>query len=465
MASVYNQPGGRKVVEIIFGDRRPRIRLGKCDTATARIIGNRIEEIARRVSLGVAMDSASVEWLKTLDATIYKRLAKHGLVPERATVGGTVADAFGAFFDTLEVKASTRKTMEQARDAFETHFGKTRQLATISALDAEKWAKGLKDSHAAATACKRIRVCKRMLASAVRWGMISENPLAAVSAGSMRNPKRLFYVDRPTIEKLLAATADVELRALIALSRFGALRVPGESSALKWGDIDFAAGRLVVTSSKTEKTDGAGSRVVPLFPELRRALQDAFDAAPAGSEYVILRYRGEAKNNRTLLLRLIRKAKLVAWPRLWQNLRASRATELAAEYPRHVAAAWCGHSEAVAQAHYWQAREEDFARAVAETPKTKKAAQKAAHSGTRRTYQDVSQEPGNRPGKALEGQKHESRGEPRDSAMTPWGSEPSKKPPCFVGDSETESESGAFSGARCPESVALAWLAAQGGAR
>jgi hypothetical protein len=295
--------------------------------------------------------------------------------------------------------------------------------------------------------------------------MISANPLAAVSAGSMRNSKRLFYVDRPTVEKLLAATVDVELRALIALARFGALRVPSEASALKWGDIDFAAGRLVVTSPKTEKTDGAGSRVLPLFPELRRALQDAFDAAPAGSEHVILRYRGEAKNNRTLLLRLIRKAKLVAWPRLWQNLRASRATELAAEYPRHVAAAWCGHSEAVAQDHYWQAREEDFARAVAETPESKKAAQIAAHSGTRRTAQDVSQKPGNRPGKALEGQKRKSRDESRELQVTPWGSEPSANPPCFVGDSETESESGAFSGARCPESVALAWLAAQGGAR
>lgn len=424
MASVYNQKGGRKTVEIIFGEKRPRIRLGKCDSPTARLIGNKIEEIARRVQLGVSLDSATTEWLKTLDPTIYDRLARWGLAPVRTTIGGTVGDAFTAFFDTLDVKASTRTTMEQARDAFEAHFGKSRQLATISALEGEKWAKGLKGSHAAATACKRIRVCKRVLASAVRWGMISENPVAAVSAGSMRNPKRLFFVDRPTTDKLLAATADVELRALIALSRFGALRVPGEASALRWEDVNFETGRVVVTSSKTEGTDGAGSRVVPLFPELRRALQDAFDAAPEGSVFVLNRLRGTAKNNRSLLKRLLKRAGLVAWPRLWQNLRASRATELAAEYPRHVAAAWCGHSEAVAQAHYWQARESDFARAVAETPEPKKAAQKAAHSDTRRASQEESNEDANRPGKAREGQKRNSRDESRELQVTPWGFEP-----------------------------------------
>lgn len=424
MATVYNQKGGRKIVEIIFGEKRPRIRLGKCDTPTARLIGGRIEEIARRVQLGVALDSASTEWLKSLDRTIYDRLARWGLAPVRTTIGGTVGDAFTAFFDTLDVKASTRTTMEQARAAFEAHFGKSRQLATISALEAEKWAKAQKDSHAAATACKRIRVCKRVLASAVRWGMISENPLAAVSAGSMRNPKRLFYVDRATTDKLLAATADVELRALIALARFGAFRVPGEASALRWQDVNFETGRVVVTSSKTEGTDGAGSRVVPLFPELRKALQDAFDAAPAGSVYVLNRLRGTAKNNRTLLRRLIRRAGLAVWPRLWQNLRASRATELAAEYPRHVAASWCGHSEAVAAQHYHMARESDFARAIAETPATKKAAQKAAHSDTRRTSQEGSSEGAEPSGMALEGQKRESRDESRDSAMTPWGFEP-----------------------------------------
>jgi len=52
------------------------------------------------------------------------------------------------------------------------------------------------------------------------------------------------------------------------------------------------------------------------------------------------------------------------WPKLFQNLRASRATELAADYPAHVAADWLGHSTLVAQKHYWQTTDTDFDKAV-----------------------------------------------------------------------------------------------------
>ena len=46
--------------------------------------------------------------------------------------------------------------------------------------------------------------------------------------------------------------------------------------------------------------------------------------------------------------------------KLWQNLRATRATELARVFPGHVASAFLGHSERVAQKHYWQVTDEDF---------------------------------------------------------------------------------------------------------
>ena len=42
------------------------------------------------------------------------------------------------------------------------------------------------------------------------------------------------------------------------------------------------------------------------------------------------------------------------WPRLFQNLRASRETELADRFPSHVVAGWIGHSMRVAEEHYLQ---------------------------------------------------------------------------------------------------------------
>jgi hypothetical protein len=65
------------------------------------------------------------------------------------------------------------------------------------------------------------------------------------------------------------------------------------------------------------------------------------------------------------------KANVVPWQKLFQNVRASRANELAAEYPAHVAAAWMGHSTAVANKHYWRVTDADFDKAI------RKAQQKA----------------------------------------------------------------------------------------
>lgn len=69
------------------------------------------------------------------------------------------------------------------------------------------------------------------------------------------------------------------------------------------------------------------------------------------------------------------RAVLTPWPKLFQNLRASRATELANEYPAHVAAAWLGHSQLIAKKHYWHVTDEHF-----ETT-AQKAAQQAHTEG------------------------------------------------------------------------------------
>jgi hypothetical protein len=49
-------------------------------------------------------------------------------------------------------------------------------------------------------------------------------------------------------------------------------------------------------------------------------------------------------------------------PRLWQNLRASRETELAAGHPIHVICAWIGNTELVAARHYLQVTSAEFER-------------------------------------------------------------------------------------------------------
>jgi hypothetical protein len=52
------------------------------------------------------------------------------------------------------------------------------------------------------------------------------------------------------------------------------------------------------------------------------------------------------------------------WPRLFQNLRASRQTELTEMFPLHVVCAWIGNSEAIAVNHYLSVTDDHFKKAL-----------------------------------------------------------------------------------------------------
>jgi hypothetical protein len=65
-------------------------------------------------------------------------------------------------------------------------------------------------------------------------------------------------------------------------------------------------------------------------------------------------------NWRTTFQKIIARAGLKAWPRLFHNLRASCATDWVERFPAHAVASWCGHSVAVAVRHYLQTRDAHF---------------------------------------------------------------------------------------------------------
>ena len=132
---------------------------------------------------------------------------------------------------------------------------------------------------------------------------------------------------------------------------------------MRLGDIDWQHGKITVTSPKTEHHPGGESRQIPIFPELRPYLEEVFELADPGTEYIITKYRHANVNLRTHLLRIIRLAGLNPWPKLFQNLRSSCETELAETYPLHVVCAWLGNSQLVAMKHYLQVTDEHFERA------------------------------------------------------------------------------------------------------
>jgi hypothetical protein len=63
-------------------------------------------------------------------------------------------------------------------------------------------------------------------------------------------------------------------------------------------------------------------------------------------------------------MRIIERAGLEPWPKLFQNLRSTRETELAEQFPIHVACSWIGNSKAVAAKHYLQTTDGHFQKAA-----------------------------------------------------------------------------------------------------
>lgn len=358
MASLAHDGNGRYRVILTLPDRRRlAIRLGKCTSIQAETARANIEVLPS----GGWDDPQVSRWLAGIYDTLHGRLSKHGLCPPRVRTLPALQDLLADFFAALNVKPATATAYGHTRRNLLDFFGANKLLRDIGPADAEKFRQHLQGQHLSpATVARRVILARQVFKQAVRWRLVGENPFDGVRGGKQTNKARMQFVSREDIDKVLAVVPDAQWRLLIVSSRYAGLRCPSEHLALKWGDVDWEQDRIRVPSCKTEHHEGKDCRFIPLFPELRGPLMEVFEQAPPGTEQVITRWRDTAVNLRTHFLRLIRRAGLKPWPKLWHNLRSSRQTELAEEYPAHVVCAWMGNFVSVAQDHYLQVRDEYF---------------------------------------------------------------------------------------------------------
>ncbi len=403
MASIARDPNGnRRILFVSPNGKRPTIRLGKVSQRAAEAVKFRVEQLLAAKLTGHALEADSASWLAELDARMAKKLARVGLIPNREPKAAITLDAFiESYIERRnDVSPHTRRIWRQTLRLLSAHFGANKPLDEITRGDAADWRLSLVAKKLAdATVRKHCGFAKHFFAQAIDHELIPANPFAKLVSAPVGNAARQYFVTREETTKILDKAPNAEWRLLIALSRYGGLRCPSEHLALTWADVDWERNRMTVHSSKTARHAGHESRVVPLFPELRPYLEAVFDAAEPGTASVITGYRDNS-NLRTQLKRIIKQAGLTPWPRITHNLRASRATELAADYPSHVAAAWLGHSTLVAQKHYWTVTDSDFERAARDggaesgAPSAQKAAQHA-HAATRRDSHDTRSNPDN----------------------------------------------------------------------
>lgn len=363
----------RKIIQFELNKKKYSVRLGEVTEREAENVLRRIESLVSAKRFGEPIDADTERWLNTIDDKLHDRIVRVHLTGPRAvkTLGSFIDQHIEAKAES--VKPATVEVWKLGKCNLVEFFGADAALRDITPGHADRFRAYLQSkNYASDTINKRLQFAANVFKSAMRFRLIGENPFEGLSVKTNRR-NRKHFISHADTRKLLSACPDRHWRAIVALSRFGGLRCPSEVLSVRWQDVDWAGQRLLVTSPKTEHHAGKGSRVIPLFPELAEVLSDCFEAAEEGEVYIAGdHHRAKAKgpktwrnaNLRTQFNRIIRRAHMTPWERLFHNLRSSRQTELADQYPVHVVCQWLGNSRTVAQDHYLQVTEEHFARAV-----------------------------------------------------------------------------------------------------
>lgn len=440
MASLVTYRGGLRRIDFNFTPSGPRrsLRLGRVNVRTARSIQARVETIVADRIAARPHDQETSQWLASLNEKLLSRMRAVGLADGVGVTQTTLEAFLDRFMAALTVKAGTRRSYGHVCRNLLDYFGGNRLLADVTEADADAWRAWLADDRhgeglARATISRQVKAARTIWRKAIRWKLAIANPFDGVVGGSQENESRKRYIDHDTIERVIAAAPNAQWRLLIGLARYGGLRCPSEHLGLTWSDIDWDRGVIHVRSPKTEHLESHGSRQVPLFPELRPLLLEVYELAEPDSERVFARFRDPRSNLRTHFRRIIRRAGFEPWPRLWQNLRASRESELMREYDLKTVCAWIGNTPAVAARSYAMSidRDADFRRAagladpvaVAEKSQQKSQQSNAADKGRRKTSSaDRNSKPFK--DKNFDTSCREPSSPVRNAKMTPTGFEP-----------------------------------------
>ena len=376
MATLARKDRGAWLIQFFDQNKKRRpIHLGKkFNEKTAQALKDVVEKIVYSRDNSTNLDKKTLAWIQEAPVEIQDKLAAVGLITKPEA--HTAKELWDEFMRTkTDIKDSTMETYDRSRNRFFAFFKGEEQIADLIPARMRQWKEflktdipqgrseivGFKESTVAGTLTK----AKAVFNWAVRSGWLTASPLDGIGRGSFINRENDYFVTMEDYQRLLDACPCADWRAILALSRVGGLRAPSEILRLKWSDINWEMDRFYVTSSKTERHKGKEGRVVPLFPDLRSELEELFFLPSSeGAEYVVNRYRNPGQNLGTQFARIEQMAGLEKIPKPFNNMRASRSTEVYAEFGAFLESKWIGHSHKIARDHYLQVREEDFLRAV-----------------------------------------------------------------------------------------------------
>ena len=376
MASIHRKTNGTFEIRFFVAEDRRSFYPGKNATKkNAEAIGLKLDRLAFAATHGETPPPSVAEWLLALPDRQHDKLASWGLVQRRTRPSDIKKELLGDWLDAY-IKRGSRKdsTNDQLEDVarnLKTHFGAEKPISEITEADAEDFriwleTEGCEVAEGAAscglaknTVRRRIGRAREFFNLAVKRKIIEVNPFAqeAVTVGA--NPERQFFVPADWIERCIKVCNCEDWRIMLAFARYAGMR-SHETRMQRWEDIDIPNCKMIIRSNKTPP-----ERVCPIFPELMPHLMRAKEMACEGADLVVTRYTPSVGINETFK-KIVKRAGLNEWPKLMQNLRATRETELLARYPIKDVTSWIGNSAPVAMKHYAMTMQESFNRAIEE---------------------------------------------------------------------------------------------------
>ncbi len=365
MATLLTTKSGAWYVQFYDGRDRKTITLPlRFDKNTAEELQQTVKRLIYCRDNVMPVDKRTLVWIDTAPEIIREKLANVGLIS--APQKQTCLELWDTFLvEKEEIKPSTFEMYETSRRRFFQFFKEDRQISALTQSDMLEWKRFLKNDLAEATVAGTFAKTKAVFNWAVAKGWIETSPMNEIGGGSYENSENDRYIEVEEYLKLLEACPCQEWRVIITLARIGGLRCPSELLRLRWEAVHWHKNMFSVVSPKLEHHKGKGWRYVPLFPEVRRELE-ALRSTYEGEEpaFVINRYRDPSQNLGTQFARIAKAAGLKKIPRPFDNMRASRATEVYAEFGPKNEEAWIGHSKKIALQHYLMVRQGDYAKAA-----------------------------------------------------------------------------------------------------
>src|SRR5437870_13037327 len=159
----------------------------------------------------------------------------------------------------LEREGPLLKSIRTERNrvlAWAREFG-NRPLGQITREEIEAWRRERMTTSRPATINRDLSRLRRMFSLAVEWGLLEESPMKSMKF-LRENNARTRYLSLEECQRLIANCIAPHIRALVGVALHSGMRL-GEILNLRWYDLDFASGFILVRDSKNGE-----SRHVPM---------------------------------------------------------------------------------------------------------------------------------------------------------------------------------------------------------